>query len=86
MTYNIPIPRYKCHKEVYALKISAIEFDKAGNAKIAPKNHDYAVFTSELYRSKFKGSEDDLGYWVQYEDGYDSWSPTEAFENGYTRI
>ncbi|PYX85030.1 MAG: hypothetical protein DMG70_05000 [Acidobacteria bacterium] len=26
------------------------------------------------------------GYLVQYEDGYLSWSPAKAFEEGYTRI
>lgn len=26
------------------------------------------------------------GYWVQYEDGYESFSPAEAFESGYTLI
>lgn len=28
----------------------------------------------------------DLGYYVVYEDGHTSWSPTKAFEGGYTRI
>lgn len=26
------------------------------------------------------------GYYVVYEDGYESWSPAEAFEKGYTLI
>jgi len=26
------------------------------------------------------------GYWVQYADGYQSFSPAAAFEEGYTRI
>ena len=26
------------------------------------------------------------GYYVQYEGGYESYSPAEAFESGYTRI
>lgn len=26
------------------------------------------------------------GYFVRYEDGYQSWSPAEAFENGYTPL
>lgn len=28
----------------------------------------------------------DPGYYVVYEDDYVSWSPTEAFEKGYTEI
>jgi hypothetical protein len=26
------------------------------------------------------------GYYVMYEDGYISWSPSKAFEQGYTEI
>lgn len=26
------------------------------------------------------------GYFVVYKDGYESWSPAEAFEEGYTRV
>jgi hypothetical protein len=26
------------------------------------------------------------GYYVRYEDGYESWSPAEAFDAGYTRL
>jgi hypothetical protein len=26
------------------------------------------------------------GYYVKYSDGFESWSPQEAFEDGYTRI
>ena len=31
-----------------------------------------------------EGSEDEAGYRVIYEDGYESWSPWVAFVNGYT--
>ena len=27
-----------------------------------------------------------LGYWVLYEDGWQSWSPAKAFEEGYTKL
>jgi hypothetical protein len=26
------------------------------------------------------------GYYVEYEDGYASWSPAEAFESGYDQL
>ena len=26
------------------------------------------------------------GYYVRYPDGYESWSPAEAFEEGYTLV
>lgn len=80
-------PRYKCHKEVHALKIAAIEFAEDGSAKIAPTDSGYGTIkTKRDFRSRFKGGEDDLGYFVIYDDGHESWSPAKAFEDGYTRI
>lgn len=81
------MPKYKSHKTIWALKIAAIEFDRDGSAKIAPSDKGYAtVNTKPDFRSRFKGSDTDLGYYVVYSDGYQSWSPTKAFEEGYTRI
>lgn len=83
----IEMPKYKCHKEVWALKISAIEFEEDGRAKVAFTDSAYApVLSPQGYRERFKGSEEDLGYYVVYEGGYVSWSPTEAFESGYSLI
>jgi hypothetical protein len=81
------MPRYQSHKEVWALKIAAIEFAVDGSAKIAPVDKGYATLkTDSGYRTKFQGDETDLGYYVVYKDGYKSWSPSKAFEEGYTRI
>lgn len=86
MDAAIEMPKYKCHKEVWALKISAIEFAENGTATIAFADEGYATITVNDYRTKFKGDEEDLGYYVQYSDGYVSWSPTKAFEEGYSKI
>lgn len=81
------MPRYECYKKVWALKIAAIEFAEDGSAKVAPAEQGHATFGTLLgFRSKFHPVGDDLGYYVVYEDGYASWSPTKAFEDGYTRI
>ncbi len=83
----LQMPCYRCHKKVWALKISAIEILEDGAAKIAPVEKEFDVFKTEPgFGDRFKGGEDDLGYFVLYEDGYQSWSPTEAFEDGYTRL
>lgn len=82
---STPMPRYQCHKKVWALKIAAIELDASRVAKIAPADRNFAMITTGPH-FPFKGSEEDLGYLVVYEDGYQSWSPTKAFEDGYTRI
>lgn len=81
------MPRYKCHKQVWALKIAAIEIGEDKSAIIAPSDLNYAPFTTKPgWAERWKGSEGDLGYYVVYDDGYASWSPTKAFEEGYTRI
>lgn len=81
------VPRYRCHKEVSALKIAAIEFEADGRAKFTSVGPEfYTVQTAPGFRARFKGDDDDLGYYVTYADGYESWSPSKAFEEGYTRI
>jgi hypothetical protein len=80
------MPRYKCHKVVWALKIAAMEFGQDGSATIVPSDDGYAKFTTKPnFRDRFNGS-DDTGYFVVYEGGYQSWSPTKAFEDGYTKL
>ena len=81
------LPKYKSHKIGRALKIAAIEVHQDKSATIAPLLSPYAPFkTQPGWAERFKGSEADTGYYVVYDDGYASWSPTEAFENGYTRL
>ena len=89
------MPRYKCHKEVWALKIKAIEFDsdKAreeqretdGSATITPAEDGYAPFKVDAnYVHKHKPEAG--GYYVVYADGYKSFSPAKAFEDGYSPV
>ena len=89
------MPKYKCHKEVHALKIAKIEFDydKAteenretdGSAIIYPAESGYAPFkVNHAYVSKHNPEAG--GYYVVYKDGYKSFSPAGAFEEGYTKI
>jgi hypothetical protein len=80
------LPRYKCHKEVGALKIKRFQVKDNGTFVIEPADEGCPVFEAPDYRLKFRGDEKDLGYYVVYEDGFASWSPTLAFVNGYTRI
>lgn len=88
------MPRYRCHKQVWALKIKAIEHkpnpDTSGDsgaasygAIITPTHLDYAPFeVSAEYVSKHAPRVG--GYFVVYEDGYKSFSPADAFEAGYS--
>lgn len=74
------MPRYRCHKEVSALKIKSIE----GN-EITPEDEGFAPFLVEKeYLQKHNPKAG--GYYVVYADGYVSFSPAGAFEDGYTKI
>ncbi len=89
------MPKYKCHKEVWALKIASIELDRDraqaenretdGSATITPADEGYAPFrVPHEYVHKHKPEAG--GYYVVYADGYKSFSPAKAFEDGYTKI
>lgn len=90
------MPRYRSHKEVWALKIKEIHHDSElakiegnretdGTAIIVPEESGFAPFRVDAaYVTKHNPQPG--GYYVVYKDGYLSWSPAEAFEEGYTRI
>jgi len=81
----IELPKYISHKRVWALKIKTISPNPDGGALIAPHDEGYAAFeVDKAYVEKHKPQVG--GYYVQYKDGYESWSPKEAFEGGYTKI
>lgn len=84
------LPKYKCHKEVRALKIARIDPYLAGGTvpdglMLVPEDKQYSSFalTDEFVRWH---NPQPGGYYVVYEDGYCSYSPAEVFEAGYTRI
>ena len=79
------LPQYKSHKTVEALKIKEIIRIPEGGATIVPENENFGSFTvSEEFMAKHNPSEG--GYHVRYSDGYESWSPADAFEEGYTEL
>lgn len=81
------MPKYRCHKEVWALRIAAIEIHNDGSATVTPADEGYAPFaTNNEWAARFHGSHEDTGYYVQYKDGHTSWSPTDAFVEGYSLI
>lgn len=81
-----PMPEYISHKRVWALKIKSIQdpnnatdgsrllyFEESGYLPICVDG-DYMR----------KHSPQVGGYFVVYADGYKSWSPSKAFEEGYS--
>jgi hypothetical protein len=83
------LPKYRSHKIVRAAKILGIKLqmqDGSALLKIEPfggplPEETLAAPTGWLI--SYHGSESDFGYFVAYDDGYASWSPTKAFEEGY---
>jgi hypothetical protein len=88
---EIELPRYVCHKEVNAPKIKEVivhdppEGVPFAGAHLMPENERYAPIPvdADWFR---RHDPSGPGYYVVYPDGYKSWSPVEAFEQGYTKI
>ena len=80
---EIDMPRYQSHKKVWALKIREIERDL--------RNQTWTIVPSDVGYDSFEVPEEYIqkhspvvgGYYVAYGDGYKSFSPPKAFEEGY---
>lgn len=84
LTAIVPLPRYRCHKIVAAVKIlSLLPIDDGGAVLHVGPDIPSIVVPAE-YCQKHQPVVG--GYFVRYEDGYASFSPADAFEAGYTRI
>lgn len=84
------MPRYVSHKQVWALKIAELRDptqpgnETDGSMVIIPADEGYAPFrVDHAYVRKHQPQVG--GYYVVYKDGYKSFSPAAAFEEGYTR-
>lgn len=85
MSGSIQMPKYKCHKEVWALKIEQVKADNVGRAYLHFSDERYAPI--EIANGwLMKHMPVPGGYYVQYQDGYASYSPAEAFESGYAPV
>lgn len=81
------LPRYKCHKVVHALKIKGLNTvpELEGGSVIEPADEGFAPFrVSPTLFARYVPSPGD--YYVVYDDGYASFSPRKAFEEGYVRF
>jgi hypothetical protein len=79
------LPKYKCHKVVHALKIARTTNSAGGDVQLDFERSEYAPM---LVSGDWARRHDPWpgGYWVRYEDGYESWSPAAAFEAGYSEM
>lgn len=87
---GVAMPRYRSHKEVWALKISHVEHLRTDTT--TDENPIVRVHFVELGFAPIeinlhgKPTPDAGWYYVVYEDGYKSFSPAKAFEDGYSRV
>ena len=86
------MPQYRCHKVVRAAKITGLSTDDSIWATKTPNEvveitlgeiQGVWVTTAQWCREH---KAQIGGYLVQYEDGYRSYSPAKAFEEGYTKL
>lgn len=95
------MPKYKSHKTVWALKIKQVikhahpdpnaddaAFEASSEfqgAHLFVEEEGYAPIPvdADWYR---KHNPKEGGYYIVYSDGYRSWSPAQAFEEGYTLV
>lgn len=86
------LPLYQCYKQVRALKIKRVtpHIERGGNIPFCTMSIETDVpelkqveVSGDFYTEKKPAAG---GYLVIYEDGYRSYSPAEAFENGYSLL
>jgi hypothetical protein len=77
--------KYQSHKTVEAAKIVAAEKHHDGEWSVVFEDGS-SHRVKHPQASRFHITEEDPGYYVLYDDGYISWSPSKAFEQGYTEI
>ncbi len=86
--------KYKCHKTVEAMKIVKLErvdFEDEPNKdsvlRLFGADNEDNVMTVDVSMDYYRKHLPKIdGYYVVYEDGYESHSPKIAFEDGYERI
>jgi hypothetical protein len=84
MSMTSDLPQYRSHKIVRAAKITG--FRQNGNADMPDILLDGQLIVAQLPDWHAKHQPQIGGYYVVYEDGYASFSPAKAFEEGYRRV
>jgi hypothetical protein len=85
-TPSTEMPRYRSHKTVWALEIDAVGMnaDSEGRRWLEFRDEGFAGLKApaEMFARYVPVPGD---FYVQYADGYTSFSPRKAFLEGYTR-
>jgi len=83
----VAMPQYQCHKKVWALKIASVDrVDDINGLRINFEDSAFGPMDFTEGSLKKRPMPEPGWYMVQYDDGYISFSPAKAFEEGYTLI
>lgn len=80
----INLPEYQCHKKVKAAKITRIEKIGSNTYELVLEGKLSSIDIDSAFIAK--NNPQPGGYLVIYGDGYMSYSPAKAFEDGYSRL
>lgn len=83
------LPQYQSHKKVWALKITQVDYlgtDTTTDESLIVMVHFDAPFAPKRFNLRGKPTPEAGWYWITYPDGYISFSPAAAFEEGYTPV
>ena len=90
-TYDeLDIPEYQCHKKVKAFKITKMAELRGEDGRVeyilgaGDGVNPFVFVVSNMFVKKH--NPEIGGYYVRYQDGYESYSPEGAFEEGYSLI
>jgi hypothetical protein len=97
MTDFSALPQWKCHKIVRAARIHAIGAPDGDNVHVCValtdevetrRGHEFWKHTHSFLIPKavYARMPENAAYIVIYDDGYISFSPAKAFEEGYIRL
>lgn len=81
---NLGLRSFQCHKIVQAAKIEAMSAFPGDGPTTLHLENNKDINVSPAWMQKH--SPVTGGYFVLYNDGYTSFSPADAFEDGYSRI
>lgn len=79
---RLRLPRYQSHKVVEASRIVEVNQHATSPSLLLDVGVEWPVTPEWVGKHEPQPG----GYLVVYADGYESWSPAEAFEGGYTSI
>lgn len=89
MTERPELPLYRCHKTVQAALICSTLPAPDKRVRLLVSTGEDGITDDEVVVSLSWFEKHDPqpgGYFVRYADGYESYSPPEAFEGGYTKL